>query len=177
MLSQDYRSNAPGGDYATYIRFDRLSDEETKYAGEMFLKLDAWAQLERLRQSGVNVLEQPGKGAALAEQLIKALDGSTLESMPHVASVDCTCSDLHTPDKWCKHIAALGYQLIQCCAADPFYPFYLRQLNLKGLHRMLPRKRARNRLPGSRNAVIDLTSFDDDRLMIGSSSRHAIECD
>ena len=43
VLSQDFRSNAHDGAYATYIRFERLSDEETKYAGEIFRKLDAWA--------------------------------------------------------------------------------------------------------------------------------------
>ena len=182
VLSQDFRSNAHGGAYATYIRFERLSDEETKYAGEIFRKLDAWAQLERLRQSGVNVLQQPGKGAALAQQLMEALDGSALEMMPQVATATCTCKDF-APATWCKHVAALGFQLIHFCETDPFYPFYLRQLDLKGLHQILPplsRKRARRQLPESRDEVIALSDSEDvgsSAKHAGTSRKHAIECE
>lgn len=188
VLSQDWRSNAPGGAYATCIRFERLSDEETRYAGEIFRKLDAWAQLERLRQSGVNVLEQPGKGAALAEQLIKALDGTTLDMMPRVVTATCTCNDLCNDVQWCKHIAALGFQLVHFCEVDPFYPFSLRQLDLKGLHKMRPRKRARHQLPDSRDEVIELSDSEDAGSSAhqdsgssadhaGSNRKHPIECD
>ena len=72
-----------------------MSDEETKHEGEIFRKLDAWAQLERLRQSGVSVLQQPGKGAALVEQLIKALDGTALEMMPRVATKTSTGKQIY----------------------------------------------------------------------------------
>ena len=49
-----------------------------------------------------------------------------------IASATCTCGDF-SDDAWCKHVAAIGYHIVNSCEIDPFYPFYLRQLDIAEL--------------------------------------------
>ena len=184
VFSQDYRSGAAGGAYSTRIRFEPLSDDEIRYAGAVLRKQDAWTQLQRQRQLGLNVLQQAGKGAELAEALIKSLDSLPIlpHTCTHVASATCSCSDF-APDKWCKHVAAVGYQLVAFCEADPFYPFYLRRMDIAQLPGsvMPPRKRARKHsLPDSTDEVLELSDSEDvgsSAKHAGTSRKHAIECE
>ena len=99
-----------------------------------------------------------------------------------MASASCNCGDF-APDRWCKHVAAVGYQLVTFCEVDPFYPFFLRQLDITGavLPKILPRKRAREPLPAGE--VIELSDSDDVGGLdaegfenAGSSREHTIVC-
>ena len=158
VLSQDFRSNAPGGAYSTSIQFAALSSAESSLVDNLLLKDDAWTRLKERWKEG-NDLMQSGC-AREAEPLIKALHPIPL--IPQVWTqcvvARCNCGDLK-PDMWCKHVAALGYYLIDKCEAEPFYPFTLRQLGLNGLlQSQLPRKRARDQS----GEVICLLSSDDE---------------
>ena len=51
-------------------------------------------------------------------------------------SARCSCHDF-LDEAWCKHVAALGYELINRCHVNPFYPFELRAFDVVS---MLPRK-------------------------------------
>ena len=119
--------------------------------------------------------------ADLAEPLIKAL--SCLPIVPdvcsQVASAHCTCQDFH-PHKWWKHVAAVGYQIIHFCETDPFYPFYLRQLDVCAIAKAQSLKRARAPemlecapQPKCAREVIDLVSDSEEE---GSSLGSAIIC-
>ena len=66
------------------------------------------------------------------------------------ASPRCSCPDF-APDKWCKHVAALGYELINRCEVDSFYPLKLRGIDIAGMLR----KRVRSQ-------VICLSDDDED---------------
>eukprot|EP00966_Prymnesium_polylepis_P227554 5265944-Prymnesium_polylepis.1 len=79
VLSQDHRSNAPGGAYSTSIRFNALSAAEMHTASDLIVKSPAWASLVRHMQSGCPPF-QP-MFAAQAEQLVKALQHVPL--IPH----------------------------------------------------------------------------------------------
>ena len=72
------------------------------------------------------------------------------------------------PNAWCKHVAALGYELINRCEVDAFYPFKLRGFDLLSAVPMRPRKRARDQ------EVICLLS-DEDEENDGASPGRAIE--
>lgn len=142
VLSQDHRSNAPGGAYTTTIQIPALSAAETLAASDLLVKSSAWAPLMRQCQSGV--LPWQPCFHRQAEQLIKALQDIPL--VPNVwsqcATATCTCHDF-MPNKWCKHVAAIAYDLIGKCEGDPFYPFILRQLDMKSICDR-PAKRARD---------------------------------
>ena len=58
------------------------------------------------------------------------------------ATASCTCGDFG-PGAWCKHVAALGYELISRCEVDAFYPFKLRCFELSPMLPQVSRKRER----------------------------------
>ena len=162
VMSQDFRSNAPGGAYSTYVLFTALSVAEKSLACKLLLKDYAWTRLEQQWKAG-NDLMQPGC-AREAEPLIKALHQIPLlpQAWTQRAVAKCNCGDFK-PDMWCKHVAALGYSLIDKCETVPFYPFTLGQLDLEGLLRtgqppQPPRKRARD----PPREVICLSSDDEE---------------
>ena len=84
-------------------------------------------------------------------------------------------------------IVAIGYQIINSCEIDPFYPFYLRQLDIAELSNIRPPKRVwEHTIQGAPQASVSappkrarqpecicLLSDDED----GYSLERAIECD
>ena len=73
----------------------------------------------------------------------------------------------------CKHIAPIGYLLIDKCEGDPFYPFTLRQLDIASVcARPLKRVRDRSNAPSKRVCVM----IDDDE-ECGSTTDRPIVCD
>ena len=147
----------------------------------------AWASLVSTRQQKSPSFYLLGKGVTdLAEPLIKAL--ASLPIVPHacaqIASATCTCGDF-SDDAWCKHVAAVGYHIINSCEIDPFYPFHLRQLDIAELSNIGTPKRCvgacNPRCPTSkcicpseaRQPECICLSDDED----GSSLEHAIKCD
>ena len=102
-------------------------------------KQDAWSQ--RHDQCG-KVVVLP---ASLAEPLIGTLARGVQIIPPawtQLVTATCNYGDF-APDAWCKHIAAIGYQIIHSCELDPYYPFQLRQLDLTALTHASQKKRAR----------------------------------
>mmetsp|Transcript_14218 Transcript_14218/g.37574 ORF Transcript_14218/g.37574 Transcript_14218/m.37574 type:complete len:266 (+) Transcript_14218:489-1286(+) len=123
----------------------------------------AWLSKRCLMQRGCTVEAEP---------LIKALHPIPL--LPQVwtqrATASCNCGDFAS-HRWCKHVAALGYHLIDTCGAQPLYLCHLRQFGLVGLLRSrLPRKRARD---SSSDEVIALLSDDEES---DSGTRHGASC-
>ena len=188
VLSQDHRSNAPGGAYSTRVHFEVLAEAERRAAMQILGKEAAWASLVSARQQKSPPFYLLGKGVTdLAEPLIKAL--ASLPIVPHacaqIASATCTCGDF-SDDAWCKHVAAVGYHIINSCEIDPFYPFYLRQLDIAELSNIgtpkrvwehaiqgAPQASASAPLKRARQPECICLSDDED----GSSLEHAIKCD
>ena len=113
VLSQDHRSNAPGGTYSTRVQFEVLAKAERRAAMQIIGKEAAWASLVSARQQKSPPFYLLGKGVTdLAEPLIKA--HASLPIVPHacaqIASATCTCGDF-SDDAWCKHLAAVGYHI------------------------------------------------------------------
>ena len=143
VLSQDHRSNAPAGAYKISIKFEALTAAENQVASKHLVEDKAWARLEQHWLSKHCLMQ---RGCAVeAEPLFKVWQPTPLlpQDWSQYAAAACNCADF-APDSWCKHVAALGYHLIDACEADPLYPFTLRQLDLNSLLRSrLPRKRVR----------------------------------
>lgn len=176
VLSQDHRSNATSGAYSTRIKFNPVTDDEIKYAAGVLRNHPAWVELERQRKSGANVLHLPGKGINLAEPLVRALPNLNIipQACSQVAEASCTCGDF-APGLWCKHVAAIGYQLVHFCEMDPFYPFFLRQLETTDASLPKPPLRKRKALP-LREVIVLSDSEDVGSNSHGSSWERAIVC-
>ena len=145
VLSQDYRSNASGGAYSTRVYFDVLTAEQRAVAVQLLGKQAEWASLVDAQQQQALPFYLHGKAVTdLAEPLINALACLPIipQACSQVATATCTCGDFR-PDAWCKHVAAVGFQIIKFCETDPFYPFYLRQLDVAELAKTSAPKRAR----------------------------------
>ena len=170
VLSQDHRPNAPSGAYTTSINFAAFTAAETQTSCKLLVKDNAWARLEQAWLSKRCLMQ---RGCTVeAEPLIKALHPIPL--LPQVwtqrATASCNCGDFAS-HSWCKHVAALGYHLIDTCGAQPFYLCHLRQFDLDGLLRSrLPRKRARD---SRSDEVIALLSDDEES---DSGTRHGASC-
>ena len=142
----------------------------TPHLHKLLVKDNAWARLEQAWLSKRCLMQ---RGCTVeAEPLIKALHPIPL--LPQVwtqrATASCNCGDFAS-HSWCKHVAALGYHLIDTCGAQPFYLCHLRQFDLDGLLRSrLPRKRARD---SRSDEVIALLSDDEES---DSGTRHGASC-
>ena len=83
------------------------------------------------------------------------------------ATARCSCHDF-LDEAWCKHVAALGYELINRCHVNPFYPFELRAFDVVS---MLPRKR----VASGPAEVICIESDDDDGAVQAGEAREGGE--
>lgn len=169
VLSSDWRSNAPGGAYSVCVHFMPISDEQCRRASQILSSWDVGCAI--MSQYG-NQPAPPARDVAhrLAEPLIKALSGLPIvpQVCSKIASATCTCGDF-TPDRWCKHVAAVGYQIIHWCEVDPFFPFTLRTLDVKPLSNGHQHKRRRE------PEVISLVDSEDEGSMDGSSVECAVK--
>jgi len=186
VLSQDARSRAPDGAYSASIKFEAVTAEERRAAAKIQAKHDAWPAFVSHWVPGRARCDQPPAVKRLVETLIKALH--LLPIIPQVccqvAAATCNCGDF-APDAWCKHVAAIGFQIIRSCELDPLYPFFLRQLNMDSMMLSVvpppmpaapPPKRARC------GETIDLVSDDEVEELavsseVGSTAEHAICCE
>ena len=165
VLSQDHRSKAPGGAYTTNIRFEPFTDGQTKATAGALRQTTGWKNIVHAFHSGNSF------PTSEAEPLVKALDHIPLipKCCSHAAVASCNCGDF-APDKWCKHVAALGYAIIAKCETNPYYPFTVRNISIEGL---LPRKRVRE--PIHNGDVICLSS-DDEETASGTANHPIALC-
>uniref|UniRef100_A0A7S0LSQ1 SWIM-type domain-containing protein n=1 Tax=Coccolithus braarudii TaxID=221442 RepID=A0A7S0LSQ1_9EUKA len=76
------------------------------------------------------------------------------------ASAFCSCPDFSNEKGWCKHVAALGFVIVDMCDKDPFTVFKLVGLSLDDLlpKRAPVKRRIDSQAPHSKWVVIDLDS-------------------
>ena len=174
VLSQDYRSGAPGGAYTTRLRFVPMSVAETNVARGLVVKAELWPRAVAHYHS-VGFLAGVGTNHDIAQNLIESVTNVAIipAAWTQAATASCTCGDF-APNAWCKHVAALGYELINRCEVDAFYPFKLRCFELSPMLPQVSRKRERPETI----EVICLSSDDeeavDEKASVGSSPSHAI---
>ena len=78
----------------------------------------------------------PSYVKALAKPLITDAMRSVALLTPNISDVavpTCDCPDHQGGVHWCKHVAALSFQILQFCEANPFYPFFLRGVDMHKL--------------------------------------------
>ena len=143
VLSQDYRPGAPGGAYTTSLRFVPMSVAETNVAHGLVVKAELWPRAVAHYHS-VGFLAGVGTNHAIAQNLIESVTNVAIipTAWTQAATASCTCGDFG-PGAWCKHVAALGYELISRCEVDAFYPFKLRCFELSPMLPQVSRKRER----------------------------------
>ena len=110
VLSQDYRSGAPGGAYTTSLRFVPMSVAETNVAHGLVVKAELWPRAVAHYHS-VGFLAGVGTNHAIAQNLIESVTNVAIipTAWTQAATASCTCGDFG-PGAWCKHVAALGYE-------------------------------------------------------------------
>ena len=120
VVSSDLK--APRRRYVTTITVVAPFTDEQMHAARIKITAQpCWKALIRYPPSvvGTPLLERL-KFAGVPYQLMEVLDyhwGSVNES--EVIKASCTCNDKYTKGCWCKHVAALSFELVELCETHP----------------------------------------------------------
>ena len=143
VVSSDLK--APRRRYVTTITVAPFTDEQMHAARKKITAQPCWKALIRYPPSvvGTPLLERL-KFAGVPYQLMEVLDyhwGSVNES--EVIKASCTCNDKYTKGCWCKHVAALSFELVELCETHPESLFValgasLQSFEVHGREELLP---------------------------------------
>ena len=118
MVSQDQRSKPPPGGYTTTLTMPKLLGESLCKAQRIVRTSSFWPELRLLHEEGEVVV---GHHARMLERLGDLADRSRFLRAWDIRGA-CNCGDAKNLKglKFCKHVAALGYELIvERCESFP----------------------------------------------------------